>query len=164
MKQSPAGKLAMDREQLRGCSHSLLMQEVCRRKLSISQPNAGKEPGKGRKHPSTSHLSNSWQDDTSTPRTTSPHADACILMWMMLPPAPLLIWMILPCILLSSYPIGPVDSPRCVARGSYYFGGPEVHYAASSSLLIFWDPKLTSDHLTQARAALKPVRPSGRSP
>jgi hypothetical protein len=28
------------------------------------------------------------------------------------------------------------------------FWGSEVHYAASSSLLIFWDPQLTSDHLT----------------
>jgi hypothetical protein len=36
MKQSPAGKLAMGREQLRGCSRSLLMQEVFRRKLSLS--------------------------------------------------------------------------------------------------------------------------------
>jgi hypothetical protein len=34
MKQSPVGELAMDREQLRGCSQSLLMQEVRRRELS----------------------------------------------------------------------------------------------------------------------------------
>jgi len=33
-----------------------------------------------------------------------------------------------------------------------------------SSLLIFWVSQLTSDHLTQARATLRPVRPSGRSP
>ncbi|KAJ8582919.1 hypothetical protein M405DRAFT_829809 [Rhizopogon salebrosus TDB-379] len=62
-------------------------------------------------------------------------------------------------ILLSHYPVGPVASPRCVARSSYYFGESEVHYAASSSLLIFWDSQLTSDHLTQARAILRPVRP-----
>jgi len=34
MKQSPVGELAMDREQLSGCSQSLLMQEVRRRELS----------------------------------------------------------------------------------------------------------------------------------
>ncbi|KAJ8585658.1 hypothetical protein M405DRAFT_824612 [Rhizopogon salebrosus TDB-379] len=62
-----------------------------------------------------------------------------------------------PGILLSHYPVGPVASPRCVAHSSYYFGGSEVHYAASSSLLIFWDSQLTSDHLTQARAILRPV-------
>jgi hypothetical protein len=41
-KQSPAGELAMGREQLRGCSQSLLMQEVRRRELSPGfSPNAG---------------------------------------------------------------------------------------------------------------------------
>ena len=42
MKQSPVGELVMDREQLRGCSQSLLMQEVRRRELSSGfSPNTG---------------------------------------------------------------------------------------------------------------------------
>ena len=81
-------------------------------------------------------------------------------------PAPLLTWIVPPCILLSNCPTGPVASPRCVAaaHGSYHFGDMRFTTLRRSSLLIFWDPQLTSDHLTQARATLRPVRPSGRSP
>ena len=44
------------------------------------------------------------------------------------------------------------------------FWDPRFTTLRRSSLLIFWDSQLTSDHLTQARATLRPVRPSGRSP
>ena len=78
----------------------------------------------------------------------------------------LLTWMMPPCILLSNYPTGPVASPRCVAaaHGSYHFGDPRSTMLHCSSLLIFWDSQLTSDHLTQARATLRSVHPSGHSP
>jgi hypothetical protein len=101
-------------------------------------------------------------DDASSPPPTLARFSHSILGRG--PDAHFLVWMMPPGILLSHYPVGPVASPRCVAHSSYYFGGSEVHYAASSSLLIFWDSQLTSDHLTQARAILRPVRPSGRSP
>jgi hypothetical protein len=101
-------------------------------------------------------------DDASSPLQTLARFSHPILGRE--PDAHFLLWMVPSGILLSHYPVGPVASPRCVARSSYYFGESEVHYAASSSLLIFWDSQLTSDHLTQARAILRPVRPSGRSP
>jgi hypothetical protein len=106
-------------------------------------------------------LTQYWQ---SLVASSNPRQVFLTQYWAEKPDAYFLVWMMPPGILLSHYPVGPVASPRCVAHSSYYFGGSEVHYAASSSLLIFWDSQLTSDHLTQARAILRPVRPSGRSP
>ena len=67
-----------------------------------------------------------------------------------------------PCISLSHYPISPVASPQCIARSTYYFGGSEVYYVVV--ITPIWDSQITPDHLTQARATLWPVRPSGRPP
>jgi hypothetical protein len=75
-----------------------------------------------------------------------------------------LMWMMPPGFLLSHYPIGPVASPRCVARSSYYFWEIRGSLRCVFPTPNIWDLQLTSDHLTQARAILKPVRPSGHSP
>jgi hypothetical protein len=66
-----------------------------------------------------------------------------------------------PGFLLSRYPIGPVASPRCVARSSYYFW--EIR---GSLCCVIPTPNILgfAAHLTQARAIFRPVRPSGRSP
>ena len=164
MKQSPAGKLAMGREQLRGCSHSLLMQEVRRCELSpgstLAQSRATNQVLREGCTLPLSPRGDLWQDATSALPTTFPHVVNAAA------PHLLLMWMMPPCILLSNYPTGPVGSPRYVAaaHSSYHFVDPRFTTLRRSSLLIFWDSQPTLDHLTQARATLRPVRPSGRSP
>ena len=185
----------MDREQLRGCSQSLLMQEVRRRELSpgsLTQYWAKNQVRQGNTHP-TSQL----RHFRGSRLTTSPHVDTHFLWWMA--PlrrcrTPLLVWMMHPCILLSHYSLSLVDGAAAAlsytfARGEdaslhltfllpnwscsltsmrraqlLILGDPRFTTLCRSSLLIFWDSQLTSDHLTQARATLRPVRPSGRSP
>ena len=77
----------MGREQLRGCSHSLLMQEVRRCELSpgstLAQSRATNQVRERRTLP-LSPRGDLWQDATSALPTTSPHADAHILMWLTL--------------------------------------------------------------------------------
>ena len=115
MKQSPLGELAMDREQLRGCSQSLLMRhhELSPGFSLKSQYWAKNQVRQGNTHPT----SQSQQFRGGLP-TTSPHVDIHLLLWMAPLPTPLLVWMMHPCILLFHYPIGPVASPRCVACSS----------------------------------------------
>jgi len=152
MKQSPAGKLAMDREQLRGCSHSLLMQEVRRCELwpgsTLAQSRATNQVREGRTLPS-SPRGDLWRDATSILPTTlplcrRPHSRVVNAA----APHLLLTWMV-PRILLFNYPTGPVGSPRCVAaaHGSCHFGDPRFTTLRRSSLLIFWDPQITSHRL-----------------
>jgi len=118
MKQSPVGELAMDREQSRGCSQSLLTQEVRRRELSpgfLTQYWAGNQVRQGNTHPT----SQSRQFRGGLP-TTSHHVDTHFLLWMAplrRRPTPILVWTMHPCILLSHYLLSFVDS---AAAALYY--------------------------------------------
>jgi len=117
---SSGGGLAMDREQLRGCSQSLLMQEVRHRELSpgfLTQYCAKNQVRQGNTHPT----SQSRQFRGGLP-TTSHHVDTHFLLWMA-PlrrcPTPLLVGMMHPCILPSHFPLSPVDG--AAAAPSYTF-------------------------------------------
>ena len=107
-----------------------------------------------------------WQDATSALPTTSPHADAHILIWLTLLPRTFTHADDTPTHLTFQLPNWSCSLASMRHHGSRLlpFWGSEVHYTVSSSLLIFWDPQLTSDHLTQARVTLRPACPSERSP
>jgi len=153
MKHSPAGKLAMGREQLTACSHSLFMQKVHHRELlprSILSPSqATNQAREGRTLPLSprGHLGARCHLGSAhyLPSCRRPHSH----MVNAAAPHLLLMWMMPSCILLSNYPTGPVASPRCIAaaaHGSYHFGDLRFTMLCRSSLLIFRDLQLTSDH------------------
>ena len=140
----------MDREQLRGCSQSLLMQEVRRRELSpgfLTQYWAKNHVRQGNTHPT----SQSRQFRSGLP-TTSPPVDTHFLrlLWMA-PlrrcPTPLLVWMMHPCILLSHYPLSLVVG--AAAALSYTFARGDDASPHVTFPLPNWSCSLTSMRRTQ---------------
>ena len=143
MKQSPVGGLAMDREQLRGCSQSLLMQEVRYRELSpgfLTQYCAKNQVRQGNTHPT----SQSRQFRGGLP-TTSHHVDTHFLLWMA-PlrrcPTPLLVGMMHPCILPSHFPLSPVDGAAAAPSYTFTWGWciPASYLATTHFLLWMMHP------------------------
>jgi len=155
----------MDREQLRGCSQSLLMQEVRRRELSpgfLTQYWGKNQVRQGNTHPTSQSRQFCGGLPTTFPSCGYPlslvDGAAAALSYAFTRGDDASLHLTFP---LPNWSCS-LTSMRCSQL--LILGDPRFTTLRRSSLLIFWDSQLTSDHLTQARATLRPVRPSGRSP
>jgi len=121
----------------------------------ISHPILGNEPGKGRQHPPTSHCGNFGVVYPLRPVAWMP---TLLCGWRRCP-TPLLVWITF-----------TLPNESC-SLTSMHRSQQQLFWGIRGLLLRclvitpnIWDSQITSDHLTQARATLRPVRPSGHSP